>query len=111
MPIRRKLHLRRGRSKLILKQAFSDLLPPAIRDRPKMGFGVPIDRWFRHELKSELRDVLLDPVSLSRGLFRPEAVAALIDEHVQGVRDHAYRLWALLMLELWFRHHMDARTS
>ena len=110
MPIRRKLHLRQGRSKLILKQAFSDLLPPAIRHRPKMGFGVPIDRWFRHELKSELRAVLLDPVSLSRGLFRPEAVAALIDEHVQGVRDHAYRLWALLMLELWFRHHMDART-
>jgi asparagine synthase (glutamine-hydrolysing) len=75
-----------------------------------MGFGVPIDRWFRHELKSELRAVLLDPISLSRGLFRPEAVAALIDEHVRGVRDHAYRLWALLMLELWFRHHMDART-
>ena len=110
MPIRRKLRLRRGRSKVVLKQAFADLLPPAIRDRPKMGFGVPIDRWFRGELKDELRAVLLDPVALYRGLFRPEAVAALIDEHVQGRRDHAYRLWALLMLELWFRHHMDART-
>ena len=110
LPIRRKLLLRQGRSKVILKQAFSDLLPPAIRRRPKMGFGVPIDRWFRHDLKGELRAVLLDPVSLSRGLFRPEAVAALIDEHIQGRRDHAYRLWALLMLELWFRHHMDVRT-
>ena len=110
MPIRRKLRLRRGRSKVILKGAFADLLPPAIRHRPKMGFGVPVDRWFRHELKSELRAVLLDPVSLSRGLFRPEAVAALIDEHTLGLRDHAYRLWALLMLELWFRHHMDGGT-
>jgi asparagine synthase (glutamine-hydrolysing) len=107
MPLRRKLRLRRGRSKVVLKQAFADLLPPAIASRPKMGFGVPIDRWFRGELKDELRSVLLDPVSLDRGLFRPEEIATLIDDHVQGRRDHAYRLWALLMLELWFRHHID----
>ncbi|MBV8383917.1 MAG: hypothetical protein JOZ63_15010, partial [Planctomycetaceae bacterium] len=45
-----------------------------------------------------------------RGLFRPEAVATLIDEHVQGRRDHAYKLWCLLMLELWFRNHLDAAS-
>jgi len=111
LPLRRKLLLRRGRSKVVLKQAFADLLPPAIRDRPKMGFGVPIDRWFRGALKDELRAVLLDPVALGRGLFRPEAVTALIEEHAHGRRDHAYRLWALLMLELWFRHHVDAPAS
>ncbi len=108
MPIRRKLRLRGGRSKVILKQAFADLLPPAIRTRPKMGFGVPLDRWFRGELKEELRAVLLDPRTVGRNLFRPEAVKSLIDEHVDSRRDHAYRLWALLMLELWFRHHIDA---
>ncbi len=108
MPIRRKLRLRGGRSKVVLKDAFADLLPPEIRRRPKMGFGVPIDRWFRGELKDELRAVLLDPVALNRGLFRPEAVESLIDEHLTSRRDHAYRLWALLMLELWFRHQMDA---
>jgi asparagine synthase (glutamine-hydrolysing) len=107
MPLKRKLRLRRGRSKVILKQAFADLIPSSIRQRPKMGFGVPIDRWFRGELKDELRSVLLDPVGQRRGLFRPEAVAVLINEHVEGRRDHAYRLWALLMLELWFRHHID----
>jgi asparagine synthase (glutamine-hydrolysing) len=111
MPIARKLRLRGGRSKAILKQAFADYLPPSIRKRPKMGFGVPIDRWFRGPLKDELRSVLLDPVSLGRGLFRPEAVAALIDEHVQGLRDHAYKLWALLILELWFRNHIDPRPA
>jgi asparagine synthase (glutamine-hydrolysing) len=109
LPIRRKLRLRGGRSKVVLKQAFADLIPPSIRTRPKMGFGVPIDRWFCGELKDELRAVLLDPVALNRGLFRPEAVAALIGEHVSRTRDHAYRLWGLLMLELWFRHHLDAR--
>jgi asparagine synthase (glutamine-hydrolysing) len=109
MPLRRKLRLRQGRSKVILKQAFADLLPPAIRKRPKMGFGVPIDRWFRSELKDELRGVLLDPLTLNRGLFRPTAIATLLDEHAEGRNDHAYKLWGLLMLELWFRHHMDRR--
>ena len=107
MPIRRKLRLRGGRSKVVLKEAFADLLPREIRNRPKMGFGVPIDRWFRGELKDELRAVLLDPLALSRGLFRPDAVETLIDDHVQSRRDNAYRLWSLLMLELWFRHHID----
>ncbi len=107
LPLRRKMRLRRGHSKVVLKQAFADLLPPTIRNRPKMGFGVPIDRWFRSELRDELRSVLLDPLSLGRGLFRPEAVERLLAEHADGRRDHAYRLWALLMLELWFRHHID----
>src|SRR5206468_12978377 len=60
MPLRRKLRLRQGRSKVVLKQAFADLLPPEVRHRSKMGFGVPLDRWFRAELRDELRAVLLD---------------------------------------------------
>jgi asparagine synthase (glutamine-hydrolysing) len=111
MPLRRKLRLRQGRSKVVLKQAFADAIPPEIRRRPKMGFGVPIDRWFRGALKDELRAVLLDPVALGRGLFRPEAVEALVEEHASGLRDHAYRLWALLMLELWFRRHIDPTSG
>jgi asparagine synthase (glutamine-hydrolysing) len=107
MPINRKLRLRGGRSKVVLKQAFAALLPPAIRHRPKMGFGVPLDRWFRGELKNELRSVLLDPLALGRGLFQPEMVAGLVHEHVDGRRDHTQQLWTLLMLELWFRHHID----
>ncbi|MBX6314600.1 MAG: asparagine synthetase B, partial [Isosphaeraceae bacterium] len=111
MPLRRKLRLRCGRSKVVLKQAFAELLPPPIRTRSKMGFGVPIDRWFRSELRDELRSVLLDPRALSRGLFRSETITRLLDEHASGRRDHAYRLWALLMLELWFRHHIDAAAT
>jgi asparagine synthase (glutamine-hydrolysing) len=110
MPIRRKLRLRGGRSKVVLKQAFAELLPPAIRKRPKMGFGVPIDRWLREDLRDELRSVLLDPSATSRGLFRPEAVASLIDDHLEARRDQTYRLWALLMLELWFRNHIDRKS-
>jgi asparagine synthase (glutamine-hydrolysing) len=108
MPLDRKINVRSGRSKIVLKQAFSDLLPKPIRKRSKMGFGVPISRWFRTELKQELRGVLLDPVCLNRGLFHPQTVRDLLDEHIEGKREHSYRLWALVMLELWFRRHLDA---
>ena len=63
MPMDRKLRLRAGRSKVVLKQAFADLLPQAIGTRRKMGFGVPLGRWFQDELKHELRAVLLDPIA------------------------------------------------
>ena len=55
MPIDRKIRFRQGRSKVVLKQAFSELLPPPIKTRSKMGFGVPISRWFQNELKERAR--------------------------------------------------------
>jgi asparagine synthase (glutamine-hydrolysing) len=111
MPLDRKIRLRPGRSKVILKQAFSDLLPPRIKARAKMGFGVPISRWFRNELRTELKEVLLDPVCLNRGIFRTAVIEKLVAEQAQDQREHAHRLWALLMLELWFRQYIDSRPS
>ncbi len=107
MPLKRKLRLRGGRSKVVLKQAFAEYLPPSLATRPKMGFGVPLDRWFRGPLRNALRDVLLDPGTLGRGICRPRVVETLIAEHITEQRDHAYRLWGLLALELWFRRHLD----
>jgi asparagine synthase (glutamine-hydrolysing) len=107
MPLERKMQVRSGRSKVVLKRAFAHLLPQAIQYRPKMGFGVPLSRWFRDDLRQELCAVLLDPVCLNRGLFRPESIESLIDEHTEGKREHSFRLWALIMLELWFRRHLD----
>jgi asparagine synthase (glutamine-hydrolysing) len=105
MPLDRKLRFRPGRSKVVLKRAFADLLPKPIRTRRKMGFGVPVGRWFQSELRTELQEVLLDRSALDRGLFRPERIRSLVSEHVEGRREHGHRLWALLMLELWFRNH------
>lgn len=101
MPLR--LKLRRGRGKWILRRAFADLLPPAVRRRNKMGFGVPLDHWFRTELRDFARDVLLDPATLARGYFQPSAVQKLLDDHLAGRFDHSYRLWSLMVLELWQR--------
>ena len=107
MPIEHKIRVGQGRSKVVLKRAFAELLPAAIKTRSKMGFGVPISRWFQHDLRDELESVLLDPVCLSRGIFRRQAIEKLVAEHVAGKREHAHRLWALLVLELWLRQYMD----
>jgi asparagine synthase (glutamine-hydrolysing) len=73
-----------------------------------MGFGCPIDRWLRAELKPMAYDTLLSQSARERGLFRPDYVRRLLDEHCSGERNHHTRLWALLMLELWFRMWIDA---
>ncbi len=105
MPIGCKLFQRQG--KHILRDTFSPLLPPRIDRRKKMGFGVPLDHWFRGPLASFAREVLTDRVCRRRGYFRPEVIEQLLDEHTQNVFDHAYRLWALLFLELWMRDWLD----
>ena len=94
-------------SKRVLIETFSDLIPPDIRTRKKMGFGVPIDHWFRDELRELLHDVLLSHRASQRGLLRQDVVRRLIEEHTSGVFDHAYRLWNLLCLELWQRMFLD----
>ena len=101
------LKLRRLTDKYLLRRAFGSMLPKAILKRKKMGFGVPIADWFRGELKDYVRDILLDSTALQRGYFRPEAVRELVDDHVAARFDHGYRLWALLMFELWHRKFLD----
>jgi asparagine synthase (glutamine-hydrolysing) len=108
LPDRLKVDGRRG--KVALRRAFADVLPPLIASRGKTGFGVPIARWFREDLRTLSGDVLLGDTARARGLFRPGAVAGLLHEHVSGRADHAHRLWCLLMLELWQREHIDARS-
>jgi asparagine synthase (glutamine-hydrolysing) len=93
--------------KYLLKKVMKDVLPAPILSRKKMGFGVPIDHWFRHELKEMAYDLLLGDRAHQRGYFRPDAVRRYLDEHVRGQGHHHYRLWTLLMLELWHRLFID----
>jgi asparagine synthase (glutamine-hydrolysing) len=108
LPMRYKLH--RGRGKRILKLAFPELLPTSVTRRPKMGFGVPLAAWFRGELRQYAHDVLLDGRARSRGYFRPGAVERLLAEHESGAFDHGYRLWGLLVFELWHRTWLDGHN-
>jgi asparagine synthase (glutamine-hydrolysing) len=98
-------HLKtRGREgKVALRLAFGPDLPPDVAGRGKTGFGVPLGRWFRDDLRDLARDVL----ATDRGWFRADAVTRLLDEHESGRADHGHRLWCLLMLELWVREHVE----
>ena len=99
--------LRGWTKKYLFKQAMAGILPPEIIHRKKMGFGVPIHRWFRHELKDLAMDTLLSPRALTRGYFKPEAVRRLIEEHASGRAFWHHQLWNLLMLEFWHRMFID----
>jgi asparagine synthase (glutamine-hydrolysing) len=109
MPIELKLSAAGG--KRILIETFRDLLPPSIQSRSKMGFGVPLDSWFRGELRPLLYDTLLDPATLARGQFKPASVRRLLEEHDQRRWNHSYRLWSLLCFELWQRTYLDPATA
>jgi asparagine synthase (glutamine-hydrolysing) len=94
--------------KWILRRAFRGRLPPAILRRRKSGFSMPVAAWLRHELGPVARD-LLQPERLRRqGLFRPEAVTRLMDEHAAATADHGRTLWALLMFQLWHDRYAAA---
>ena len=98
-----KFRFRRGRGKRILWNTFGHLLPKSIGKRPKMGFGVPLEDWFRNDLKQMALDTLLDQQTSSRGYFHTDTIRRLIDEHIQGTFDHSSRLWSLLVFEMWCR--------
>jgi asparagine synthase (glutamine-hydrolysing) len=101
------LKLKGSMSKFILKEAFVDLLPQVILKRKKMGFGVPISRWFRNELKDYVYEILLDPRTLNRGYFKREGIERLLNDHIALRYDHSAKIWALLVLEMWFRIFVD----
>lgn len=100
------LHFQRGRGKRLLAEAFPELLPRDVRRRPKRGFGVPLDRWFRGPLRDYAHDLLTSPRA-QRGWFEPPAVRTLLKEHAAGAADHSSRLWSLVVLEQWARCWLD----
>jgi asparagine synthase (glutamine-hydrolysing) len=93
--------------KWILRRAYRERVPDEVLDGKKRGFGVPLGAWFRNELRDFTREVLLDPVSLNRGLVREGPTRALLDQHDLGGADRSMQIWSLLMLELWHREFVD----
>lgn len=105
------LKLRGRTTKYLLRRALKGVVPEVVLTRPKMGFGVPIEQWFRGELKSYVRDILLGPLAVSRGYFDSAVIDRLIREHEAGTRSWHHHLWSLLMLELWHRAYIDRQRS
>lgn len=102
-----KMKLRRFETKYLLKKLAAELVPKDVIYRKKMGFGVPIGKWFRGEMKDFVRENLLNSKALGRGIVRPEIMKRYVSEHTAGERDNAFQIWSLLMLELWFQRFID----
>lgn len=97
-----------GRTKAPLKRVLARYLPRDMVDRPKRGFGVPMESWLRGPLAEMTHDLLLGSRFAGRGLFRPSTVRTMIDRMQRGIWPHGEHLWALLLLEIWMRRHLDS---
>src|SRR2546428_695220 len=95
------------RTKAVLREAVRDLVPPSILTRPKMGFPVPLDPWFRGRFWPVVEEFVLGPRALRRGMFVPSELRRLAEEHRSGAGRHAERLWLLVNLEIWQRIFLD----
>lgn len=101
------LKVRGQEGKYLLKKAMEPLLPQDVLYRPKMGFSVPLARWFRGPLKERVRRAVLGPRLAATGWFNREYLQHLVDAHQSGARDYSAPLWSLLMFEAFLRQVLD----
>lgn len=101
------LKMRGSESKYLLKKSMESLLPPDIMYRPKMGFAVPLSRWFRGPLRQRVRDTLLKGQIAESGWFNPEVIKKIVEQHESGLGDHSTPIWTLLMFDAFMRCVMN----
>ena len=101
------LQWRGRRGKWLLRHAYRNVLPKAILNRPKHGFGVPLDAWFRGALRPLVQETLLAPDAQVRNWLDQNAIQRICDQHWDGRRNAGHHLWALLTLETWLRQQQS----
>jgi asparagine synthase (glutamine-hydrolysing) len=106
-----RLKLNRWTTKYVLRQSMKGVLPEQILTRPKMGFPVPIDAWFRGPYAQVLDEYVLSSRATDREIFNADTVRTLVNEHQHGAANHSERLWSLVNLEMWFRRFLDGEVA
>jgi asparagine synthase (glutamine-hydrolysing) len=101
------LKLNRGQTKIILRKAMADRLPPEVLNKPKQGFSIPLKDWLRGPLRPLMMELLSVDTIRRRGYFESDCVSRWISEHLAGHANHSHRLWALMVLELWHQNVFD----
>ncbi len=105
------MKLRRGwTTKYILREAMKNVLPAPILKRSKMGFPVPVGKWFRGDFRNVIDEYVLSERAFARGIFSPDYVSKLVAEHTAGV-NHSERLWSLVNFEMWQRQFIDGEQG
>jgi asparagine synthase (glutamine-hydrolysing) len=106
------LKLKGNEGKYFFKQAMEPHLPEDVLYRPKMGFAVPLARWFRGPLKQRVREALLGERMLGSGMFNADVLRHLVTQHESGQHDHSTPLWTLLMFDAFLKRATgDTRNS
>ncbi|PHV12116.1 XrtA/PEP-CTERM system amidotransferase [Chitinimonas sp. BJB300] len=105
------LKIRGQEGKFLLKKGMEPYLPDDVLYRPKMGFAVPLARWFRGPLKQRVREAVLGPRLAATGWFNADYLRHLVDAHQSGVRDYSAPLWTLLMFEAFLRNVLDVSVA
>ena len=103
--------LRNGAGKMLVKTAMDKALPREIIDRKKQGFNVPLKLWMRGDLREFVRDNLNASHIRRRGHFRPAVVEQLLDDHFSEKRDASNKIFAMIMLELWYQTFVEKRAQ
>lgn len=98
--------VRGGETKHLLRKVLYGMVPKKLLDRPKMGFGIPVNRWLRNELRPLLSEYLGKERIRKEGFLLPEGVSRVVEEHLSGRQDHQYRLWALLIFAMWRERYL-----
>ncbi len=98
-----RVKLRSGNGKHIFKKALEPMLPNDVLYRPKMGFAVPLNYWFRGPLRQRVRDTLTGPTLAGTGYFDASFLKKLVDQHESGARDHSASIWSLVMFDSFLR--------
>jgi len=99
--------VRNGEAKALLKKVVARLVPPDVVYRRKWGFGIPVGHWFRDHWRERVRNLLLSQRAGERGLFNMHYLERVLDQHAAGKVNHNYRIWSLLVLEIWHRLFVD----
>jgi asparagine synthase (glutamine-hydrolysing) len=98
---------RGGQTKWIVRQAMKGILPDSVLQKKKTGFNPPMPEWISRELRPLISALLSRPAIERRGIFRPEAIEKLLQDHFEGRRDNGVKIWGLMMLEVWYQMYID----
>jgi asparagine synthase (glutamine-hydrolysing) len=104
------LKLKGNHLKYLLRKVAARYLPSELITRKKQGFGFPLGIWMRTELRQFMQNLFAESRMIELGIFDAGYVRQLIDEHLSGRRDHNYRLWLLISLEVWYQMSFEGKS-
>jgi asparagine synthase (glutamine-hydrolysing) len=104
------MKIRRRQLKYLLRKVAARYIPAELVNLPKQGFGFPVGRWMRSDLRKLVTSRLESSRFVDAGIFRADYLQRIVQEHMNGTRDHSYRLWLLLSLEIWHDIYLEEQS-